>query len=1049
MPKYNILTVEQTVFFKQREGGLHQLVVVTLECSEKAGDASLEVVIDEQTTRVPLAGIPAGKSSHELYLPDIRSEGEVRFQLLLAGHTPEGRTPAGRTSAGHIAAQKTVLWKPQRHWEVYLVHYSHHDFGYTDLPSRVLEEYDGFMDQVLEYCEKTKDWPETDAVFRYLCEQTWSVEHYIANRPQETVDRLIDYIKSGQVEVTALFGNQTLELCGHEELIRLLYSSFKLKKQYGIKVLSAEHNDIPGFPWGLASVLAGAGVKYFSPGVPSWYFGLGEDKVHPLWDEKEAFPIGFPGACWWEGPDGARVLLWLDLHGREFQPYDYEQAFEELPVRLRQLDEHDFPYDMVSYTLRGGHRDNAPPTIRYAYLVREWNRQWAYPRLINATNIMFLEKFERKWGHALKTLRGDVPGTDYSVGAMCTPKETAAHKNAHDWLLTAEKLASLASIAGHYPYPRSILEKAYRDAFYYDLHCWGPMHPGGPAGDSHLAEKGVFAYRAAALAHDVIVKASNRLVDEIALKAEAGAEKTYYLTVFNTLARKRTDVVQAGLLDCAASGTPMHWTTPAGEKEKPRYVSAKAEGRQLVVPPLALFEEPFELVDVESGHSLVYQLSALTDARAAKPWAAERFGLGKVDPRHLWTINFLAKDLPASGYRTYRVKPCKKGLEFPMGCDVSGDTESSNKIVVENRFYRLEVDRGNGAVTGLFDRELERELIDGEADHGFGHLIARYSENGHEEIIQVNEVAVQENGPVYTTIRMTGALSCCPRVVVEITLYHGLKRLDVNARVLKDATPLVEVYIAFPFQIDDPDYRLECSGSVIRPIEDQWPGSNTDYYAVQHWVDVFNRDLGVVWSPLDSPIVEVGGLWPGYVSAAHHAVPGPGYGHPFLKAGELTKSHLYSMVSYNNFRTNFSNVQPGEFVVRHAFSSHRGDWQKSRSWLFGWDAAHPPVSVWGIGPKPGSLPPSASFIEIDTPNVIDLTFKRAEDGDGYILRLFETEGRETDTKVSLPLVPFRHALEANLVEENLRTLSCSDRSVRITMKPFSVKTIRIRTPPLA
>ena len=32
-------------------------------------------------------------------------------------------------------------------------------------------------------------------------------------------------------------------------------------------------------------------------------------------------------------------------------------------------------------------------------------------------------------------------------------------------------------------------------------------------------------------------------------------------------------------------------------------------------------------------------------------------------------------------------------------------------------------------------------------------------------------------------------------------------------------------------------------------------------------------------------LLEFGGLYPGYVSEAHHGVTYPGYGHPFLKPG--------------------------------------------------------------------------------------------------------------------------------------------------------------------
>ena len=93
--------------------------------------------------------------------------------------------------------------------------------------------------------------------------------------------------------------------------------------------------------------------------------------------------------------------------------------------------------------------------------------------------------------------------------------------------------------------------------------------------------------------------------------------------------------------------------------------------------------------------------------------------------------------------------------------------------------------------------------------------------------------------------------------------------------------------------------------------------------------------------------------------------------------------------------------------------------------------------------KGGSLPPSASFCEIDAPNVMALTFKKAEDGKGYILRLIETEGKETTTTVTLPYLALRQVFEANLVEENQRVLPGGGHSVAVTIKPFAVATLRL------
>jgi hypothetical protein len=271
-----------------------------------------------------------------------------------------------------------------------------------------------------------------------------------------------------------------------------------------------------------------------------------------------------------------------------------------------------------------------------------------------------------------------------------------------------------------------------------------------------------------------------------------------------------------------------------------------------------------------------------------------------------------------------------------------------------------------------------------------------------------------------------------------------MKRIDVNTRLLRDSTPMLEIYFAFPFNVENPHFRFEASNAVIEPIIDQLPGSNTDSYAVQHWVEVFNENRGVAWTSLDAPMTEFGGLWPGYVSGAHHGVIPSDYGHPFLKPGELSRGHLYSLAMYNNFRTNFVNVHPGEALFRYSFTTHSGDWQAARAWQSGWSAMNPPQVVWMKGPKAGPLGPAASFVQVDAPNILLVTVKKAEDGDGMVFRLVEVQGKETEVTLSLPFFSIQNASLADPVEEKGRELPHRDHEVQAGLKPFEVVTLRVR-----
>ena len=87
-----------------------------------------------------------------------------------------------------------------------------------------------------------------------------------------------------------------------------------------------------------------------------------------------------------------------------------------------------------------------------------------------------------------------------------------------------------------------------------------------------------------------------------------------------------------------------------------------------------------------------------------------------------------------------------------------------------------------------------------------------------------------------------------------------------------------------------------------------------------------------------------------------------------------------------------------------------------------------------------------SFCQVDKPNVMLLTLKRAEDGDGIIVRLIETEGQETTARVRLPQLTINRAYRTNLVEENEGELTSTPHEVAVPVKAFGISTIRLQTP---
>jgi hypothetical protein len=970
-----LVSVEPTVLFVRQGGDLLQVAEATVENGGETAEAAVEVKVGAFERTLPLGAVAKGKSTHRIHLPEVAGPTAAVFTLKSAG-----------AARGRIA----TTWLPGRHWSVYVVPITHHDLGYTDTIENVLRRYAGFYDDVARFCAETDDLPD-EAKYRYTIEGGWSLRHYVENRPAEAVEKLKKYVAAGRIEIGALFGNQISGLHGHEELIRLMYPSFGYARDFGGTIRCGSITDIPGLSWGLPTVMASAGVKYFFAGLPT-YFEWGRNDIHTFWDESKILRHGRPDAFHWQGPDGQKVLVYYqgaygffnDVTG----PHNIEYVEQHLPRMLKELEAGGCDFDVMRYIHNGV--DNYPPDVVISRIVRQWNDTYAYPRLIVSTNTMFFEALEKQ-GKDLRTFSGELPHTDYAVGAVSTALQTTINRTTHDGLHTAEKAATIASVVTDFAYPADDIRRAYDSMLLYDEHTWGKDYPAGPIQDMAWNEKSHYAYRAAALTDPILRHSLERMAANVEL-----AESGRHVVVFNPLSLDRTDIVRV-----------------------PKFGSPGAVA----------------VVDVETGKEVPHQIVKLTGPQDPLPYAAWRWARGSFEEHELYDLVFVAENVASVGYRTYRL------IQKPRA-EPARTSLSVGKNTIESRFYKVTLDPKTGAAA-IYDKQLKKQLIDPKAPHAANQLVIRSVQTGDLATVDNVRIAPGQTGPVYASLTVTAAAPGCPQVTQEIVLYDQFKRIDFNNRLLKDSTPLQEVYFAFPFDIDKPRIRFEASNSVIEPFKDQFPGSNTNYYSVQHWAHAGDGTTGVTFSPVESHLVEFGGIWPCYVSQAHHGVDPPNYGEPFITKDQVRKGYMYAFVMDSNFRTNFQPVQQSDILFRYSITSQDGDWLRARPRDFGWSVGNPLTASVLTGPRKGRLPASASFCAVDQPNVLLLTLKRAEDGDGLIARLIETEGSACTAALTLPPVTIAQARRTDIVEKNVGELIFDAHRVEVPLRAFGISTVRI------
>jgi len=86
---------------------------------------------------------------------------------------------------------------------------------------------------------------------------------------------------------------------------------------------------------------------------------------------------------------------------------------------------------------------------------------------------------------------------------------------------------------------------------------------------------------------------------------------------------------------------------------------------------------------------------------------------------------------------------------------------------------------------------------------------------------------------------------------------------------------------------------------------------------------------------------------------------------------------------------------------------------------------------------------TASLLRVSAPNVVVEAIKPAEDGSGdVVVRLYEAK-RTTCNVVLTTTLPVRSALETDMLERGTEKLVCSDGEIRLSFRPFEIKTVRL------
>ena len=430
-------------------------------------------------------------------------------------------------------------------------------------------------------------------------------------------------------------------------------------------------------------------------------------------------------------------------------------------------------------------------------------------------------------------------------------------------------------------------------------------------------------------------------------------------------------------------------------------------GRRAALTRQAASKDP--CVVVWNFHT--HPLTSMVTAKAPEAFTGVRDEDGrpmKADVKD-GALTFIAEDVPGLGYKVFTLT--KAACE---GC------VTAEKTLLENEYLRVTFDE-NGLISSVYDKENGREVLSGRGNL----LTVSHDKPVHESawnlesdykmkmcpLTEADSIEVTESSPVKGEIRIVRKYH--KSVITQlISLKAGCRTLDFETEV--DWHEREKVLKAeFPVNIRARSSTFEIAhGAIERPTYANNPFEKAMFECCAHkWTDLSEGGCGV--SLLND--CKYGYDLTGNVMRIT-LMRGPVCPDP---KGDLgLNTFTYSLYPH-------AGTWRDAGTVREAFRLNL------------------PLEAYCVTDGAGEGGGKA-FLSVSAPNVIVDAVKRAQDGGGVILRMYEAEGKRGDVTVTLPRA-VQSVTENNLMEEPAEgALTHEADRFTFAINPFEVRTFRVR-----
>ncbi len=404
---------------------------------------------------------------------------------------------------------------------------------------------------------------------------------------------------------------------------------------------------------------------------------------------------------------------------------------------------------------------------------------------------------------------------------------------------------------------------------------------------------------------------------------------------------------------------------------------------------------------------------------------------------------FLAT-LPAMGYASFKLaeKKAKAQLRPEVLC---GDN------FCENAFY--DISFGPGGITRLWDKELGKDLMEGEK-YAFGDIYhAPYTGNGAGEFTRITDLSpyggkaisneggsmwkLIENNELYSVFESSTSTDFTG-ISQRITVHHWTKKIDFDISLDNfSGEHNMQYRIMFPLKmkLSASDIRYEVPAAISKVGRDELDRIPMGWAAwgsyVHHPADTHPREIiNFISASGDG----VGVTMSSCVAAADWIDPAREIADYTVLQGILLSSHKSCHPQGNWYS------QEGSHKFHFSISTHAEGWKNG--YRHGLQENHP-FYVCVKQNSGGSLPSSGSLLEISDPYVSLMAFKLADSGENaVILRFAEMEGMDKEISATLPF-GIKKAVRCSAIEEEEEEIPADGSTLRIRIGHNAIDTYKI------